>query len=385
MRSHPQLRRVCNPAHLFEQQSDEHHARAVLAWLNWAQEKSCDDGIPQRVDLRHAATQGTVRIEPSYPETTGYILNTIAFGHGLKLPTLEKDNISRLVQYLLNCQLASGGFPPPGTERTALAFDTGQALTGLCAYDRHVGSTPEVQLAIERAAQWLAQQITEDGSYDVAACYQGQRAYYIRATIGLWMAARLLNNAAWLEAAKKNAVWTLSQRIGSHWLEHISFEDGSFQNLHGIAYTIRGLVQLGHHCSLPDCLALGRALLDKIMMQDYQGLVPAHAIPGHFSANFSGYKKTVSPTGMCQIAISAYMLAALYDEPRYKQFADRLVECVKQFQFSGFSEPGLNGLLPGSWPVTGPYMHCALPNWPAKFFLDCLYIRMGANPLELGG
>src|SRR5262245_45349587 len=65
---------------LFPALSDEEHVKLILAWLEWATSNSSDSGVPQQINLRKYAENGVLRLAPSYPETTGYILCTLIFG-----------------------------------------------------------------------------------------------------------------------------------------------------------------------------------------------------------------------------------------------------------------------------------------------------------------
>ena len=383
--SNPSLRSLVSRRFLFDKLSNREHIDLVLSWLNFAIGKSADGGIPHMVDLRQFVSQGRVTFAPSYPETTGYMLCTLIFGLRHKMLTLSRAKIDRITNYLLSVQRPDGAMPGSGNETRELAFDTGQVLTGLVAYYRHVEQRPEVGSSIARAADWLAAQVGADGAYSAASCYNGARAYYVRATIGLLQAAIAFGRSDWLDAAARNGEWTFRQRFGRSWFERFSFEDGAFQNLHGIAYTLRGLIDLGRHLCRPEYVEYSKCCIDQIFSRAYPALPVPNSIPGHFARSFTKHRRTISPTGMCQIALCCFLLDRLYQSPIYSRHASELIATVKRFQFRGFAEPALNGLLPGSWPITGPYMHCALPNWPIKFFLDGLYIQEGADPLALEG
>ena len=385
--SHPELTKLTTGGYLFAGLPDKNHISSILAWLEWAVQTSTDGGIPQSVNVRQFATEGRISVAPSYPETTGYMLCTLVYGLRSGLPSFSRDKLDGIRQFLTEVQLPSGAFPGPGQEKRSLSFDTGQALTGLVALLQHVPPAAEdLKGCIERAADWLSSQIESSGAYAASSCYNGQRSYYAQATIGLLHAARYLKRKDWLNAAARNADWVYRQRSGDTWMRTFSFEEeGDYQNLHGIAYSIRGLIDLGYHLERPEYVQFAKACVDRIVSRSYPDLPAPDSIPGHFLDSFNRYRKTISPTGMCQIAICAYLLGDIFSDDTYTQFGHRLTESVKRFHFRDFSEIGMNGLLPGSWPVTGPYMHCNLPNWPIKFFLDCLYMKSGAKPLAIEG
>jgi hypothetical protein len=88
---------------------------------------------------------------------------------------------------------------------------------------------------------------------------------------------------------------------------------------------------------------------------------------------------------MSQLAIVFYLLNEHFHCERYKSFADELVEVCKGFQLSGFNDHLLDGGVVGSYPINGPYAHCSMPNWAAKFFLDALVIKAGAEAKKIIG
>src|SRR5262249_19224587 len=98
-----------------------------------------------------------------------------------------------------------------------------------------------------------------------------------------------------------NAGWTLRLRNGPDWFNLFSFEDTLFQNLHGIAYTLRGLIDLGRHLARDDCIEAARCCIDKIVFRIYPNLPAPRALPGYFAESFTNYRRTISPTGRCQI------------------------------------------------------------------------------------
>src|ERR1019366_4497445 len=231
----------------------------------------------------------------------------------------------------------------------------------------------------------MTAQVEPCGCYARSASWNGSRAYYVQATIGLMQAAKTFGREDWLDAARRNGEWTFTQRCGDSWFKTFSFEDGEFQNLHGIAYTLRGLIDLGRHLDQPNYIDAAKICIDHICGMKFGDLPAPEAVPGHFAKSFKKYRRTISPTGMCQLALCAFLLGKIHRDASYTEHGLRLIDSVKRFHTRGLHEDGLNGLLPGSWPITGPYMHGVLPNWPIKFLLDGLYIKQGADALSLEG
>jgi len=381
---HPETRGLVTKEFKFPIEDDAAHIDAALKWFAWAIDSSSDDGVVHGVDLTTFALTGRLDIAPSYPETSGYILCTLVYGVRSRLPSLPGASLERLSKYLVAKQTPSGGIPGPRKDKRALSFDTGQVLAGLTSYYKHIAADDEVRQAVEHAADWMCRQIEPDGSYSIASCYNGQRTYYVQATIGLFHAAQCFDREDWLEAVVRNVNWAYRRHRGDGWFDTISFEDRVEQSLHGIAYTLRGMIELGYRLKRPELIDCGRIAIDA-MNRNYTDLPGPGGIPGYFANGFDQYLRTISPTGMSQIAICSYMLSEITKDTKYREFGDRLVNCTKAMQFRGFSEAGLNGGLPGSWPVTGPYENAYIPSWPLKFFLDALYIKSGADPMAMEG
>ena len=59
----------------------------------------------------------------------------------------------------------------------------------------------------------------------------------------------------------------------------------------------------------------------------------------------------------------------------YADAADKVVDYLKALQRVGTADPGVNGALAGSFPVTGGYMSWGYPNWATKYFLDALMLQ----------
>jgi hypothetical protein len=386
IRKSPELRPLLQPGFLFERKSNDEHISAILDWLKIAVCANGDHGIPQMIKLRDYATTGSATFAPSYPETTGYMLCTLIFGGLHKLKTLPPDKLDGLVGYLLRTQKDDGAFCAPGAHNVqGLAFDTGQVLTGLVAYYRHIDPRIDIKESITRAADWLTSEIAQDGSYSMRSSYYDKRAYYISATMGLLQASLALQRDDWRAAAIRNIKWTMAQRLSRVWYRNFSFEDDDYQNLHGIAYTVRGLLDAGRFLGVDEYVDAAKVCVDALLALEPKSLACKGALPGYLANGFKQYTTDISPTGMCQVALTCLILGEILGRSNYTERGLDAIQVAKGFHFSGFKNAALNGLLPGSWPITGPYMHCVLPNWPIKFFLDGLYISEGAKATALEG
>lgn len=381
-KNNPAFKKLLDPKFYFQQYDDTRHMESILTWYQKASQLSNDGGIPMWIDLYKYSKDNFLTIEPSFPETSGYILTSLIFYDRSFGKKSQCELINNILQYLLKVQGMDGSFSNVYGDPRPLAFDTGQALTGLVSYYKYVNTDKSVKESIEKAADWMADSIMSSGEYKLNTVYNKNRAYYAQATNGLVQAGLLFGQERWLSSAKRNSEYIYSLYSGATWFDKFSFEDGASQNLHGIAYTLRGMLDLGRFLNEDKYLEAVFNCLDRLLLNTKDRLLK---YPGYFKFDFVPVGSYSSPTGMSQLAIVLYIAATIKSDPTYKNFADRLVDQVKNYHFDGFTEKMLNGLLPGSWPVYGPYAHASLPNWPAKFFLDALIVKNCDNSLSIEG
>jgi uncharacterized protein YyaL (SSP411 family) len=101
-------------------------------------------------------------------------------------------------------------------------------------------------------------------------------------------------------------------------------------------------------------------------------MLPNGFLHGCFDADWSPAVFSSCLTGNAQVAVVAYRMFELTGRPHYRDRADRLVDFLKALQAVDSQVPGVDGAIPGSFPMLGSYMSAAYPNWATKFFLDAL-------------
>ena len=379
LRSNSSFMNLFDHDYRFPAKDAKFHMDLAASWLMSMNDVSRDGGVPRWVNLIEYSPNSSLS-EPSFPETTGYILTSLIFANSYTEIVVPKERLQRIKDYLITVQHETGAFYNVSESPRLLAFDTGQILTGLCSYYKNVEKDEQVYCAIVRAANWMAEAISESGQYKHYANYNGSRCYYAQATNGLLQAYFITESPRHLDAVRRNADYISNQFTGS-WFRRFSFEDHPAQNLHGISYTLRGMMDLGRFLHTPEYCNSVKSCIDEMFRknEDFQNF------PGHFKAGYTRYNKFASPTGMSQLAIVCYLLNEYYDMSTYKVYGDLLVDAVKNFQLQGFGDRLLDGAIPGSWPVHGPYAHCSLPNWATKFFLDALVINERGGALNILG
>ena len=120
------------------QYTHEDHLRAAIDWLCLAQDVRNDMPDAGGVAAGWSFEDGWL---PSYPETSGYIVETfIAAAAAIKRPDLL-DRASRIIDWELSLQRADGAFPghfgEPGSQ--PVVFNTGQIMHGMLAGHLQLG------------------------------------------------------------------------------------------------------------------------------------------------------------------------------------------------------------------------------------------------------
>lgn len=385
LQNDPHLKNLVNPQFRFPAKSNEYHIDLILQWYLRSMDFNKDGGIPAKINLLDYVNSGKTYF-PSYPETSGYILASLIYAHHKRITTFPREKIDAVASYLVNVQNKDGGYASTHTHRPgiSMAFNTGQVLCGLSTYYSQIESNESIKSALLRAGNFLADQIQPDGTYCEKSCFNGKRSYYIRATVGLIMAGKLFDEKRWIESAKRNAKLVFSNQNTQGWYDLCSFEDGPLFNLHGLSYTIDGMMSCGLLLNEDSYIESAKRAIDAIMSKNYEESPFPGLLPAHFSKNYERTSNELSPTGVAQFSIPCSKLSKLFNEKRYSNLSNKLIQHLKPFHIQD-SKPEFDGLMPGSWPIYGRYQPFDLPSWPIKFFLDGLLIDQGMDPLEVTG
>lgn len=387
IRRHPQAGRLLEPGLELARLTPGEHIALIVDWYARAVAHNGDGGVPGGVSLAEYALHGKTYVA-SYPETTGYILASLCLARAHGKGGVSAEMVHGMARYLISVQQPDGGYRTGAwsPDSRSLAFDTGQVLCGLAEYYTRIERSARVRDCMAAAARWLGGEVEADGSYSARSSFSGsKRNYYTRATIGLAHAGVVLGERDVVAAAERNIRWALSCQDERGWFSRFSFPDGARHNLHGIAYTLEGLVEVGLLLGQGDFVAAARRSVDRLIRAPRDGLALADVPAGHFAEDFVPVGRELVPTGIAQLAIVCFKLAKACGDPSYRDYANRLTDQLGRLHLRGFDEAALNGLLPGSWPVDGRYEKYFLPNWAIKFYLDCLLIQDGVDPLEVHG
>jgi hypothetical protein len=353
-----------------KEQDHRTHLRAAVDWLCHAQDVRRGKADEGGVSAGWSFEDGWL---PSYPETTGYIIETFLAAAQYLSKSELIDRATRMIDWELSLQDAEGAFPGHFGEKGShpVIFNQGQIMHGLVAGYTQLKRNDCLEAGV-RAGRWLAAQQDEDGCYRRFEHNGVPHVYNTRAIWPLVSIGLLAGEPALVAAARRNLDWALAQQTPSGWYGTNAFVPGRYPFTHTIAYAIRGFLE--------SAVLLGEERYLKSAELAAQGIMARQRPDGWLAGTYDdGWSPTASyacVTGIAQMALCWLRLAQITSDRRYRDAAWRAIAYVKRTQRLEESDPVIFGGIPGSAPVWGAYSRFELPNWAAKFFADALMIDM---------
>ncbi len=352
--------------------TDRDHLMAASAWLCRAQDVVPDGGICGRFSLETGWSS-------SYPETTGYIIPTL-LDLARELPDGRfEERAARAVRFLFSKQLPNGAFPGGEIRDNAVipsVFNTAQVLAGLTAWHRCTRDSRTLEAA-NRAAQWLVSVQATDGAWR-RHVYAGVATTYT-AHASCWLAefGAYRGIGAYLDAAGRHLDWVLKhQDHDSGWFDLAGFdaEDHMARRAvtHTIAYTLWGVLRTSELLSRSDGIAAVATAAQQVARQlELKGW-----LPGILDHRWQGRAPYACLTGNAQMALTWLRLYRHTGGRELLRAACNVLDLVACAQPMFTEDSNIRGGIPGSAPIWGDYISCALPNWAVKFFIDALLEKM---------
>jgi hypothetical protein len=341
-----------------------------LAWLAHAQDhsKGRDGGVARHFSLIDGWSS-------SYPETTGYIADTLLVqGEAKGDPDLIL-RARRMLDWLVSIQFADGAFQGGMVDQEPKApavFDTGQILIGLAAGAK---LDERYRPAMNRAAGWLLKVQDSDGCWrvDTPFAAPGEKTYETHVSIGLLRAEAVEPGRGYLESATRQVDWALAQQRANGWFANCCLSDQDNPLTHTLGYALRGVVEAW--------LATGKAAYLQAACRTADGLCgalgPDGRLPGRLDAQWQAAADWVCLTGTAQIAECLFLLAGPARRDDYRAAAAAANAFVRRtIALDGPRDT--RGGVKGSFPVDGAYGRFQYLNWACKFMID-------ANRAELAG
>jgi uncharacterized protein YyaL (SSP411 family) len=378
LRAHPLL----NPPALLESASErvagdarsDHmtHLDAAIEWLIAAQDATPDDGFSRGYSLVWHPIFRRRGWQPSYPETTGYIIPTLyAAGSTLGRPDLAQ-RAERAARWEIKIQLPSGAVRSGvvGQGRDPAIFNTGQVVLGWLAAHQATGK-PVFADAIERACVFLASNLGADGHWRTGSspfARADATLYNARTAWALAEAGRRLERPEYLSAgAAALAAVRRAQHVNG-WIPHCCLTDADRPLLHTLGYAIRGLLEGGRVLNDGELME-GAALAARQLAASVSS---SGRMPGRYSPDWSGAVSWSCLTGEAQLANIWMRLYQLTGKDEWLEPIAPVLRFLETTQNIRSRNAGLRGGIKGAFPIGAPYGSYQLLSWATKFFVDAL-------------
>lgn len=355
-------------------QSDNIHLHETTEWLFRAQDASNDRGVCRAYSASALSAAGYKGWEPSYPETTGYIIPTMyALSRYLSRPDITRRALD-MANWEINVQMDSGAVM--GSVVTAppspAVFNTGQVIFGwLTAYDE-TGERKFLEAAV-RAGNYLLSTQGGDGTWrqvDSDFALKGATVYNTRVAWALVLIGQRTERSDFTAAGRRFIDHALMRQKPNGWFSDNCLNNPQHPLLHTIVYAVRGILESG--IILKDDRYIAAALKTLDALTGCQR--PDGGIPGRLDDGWQGQCEWDCVTGDAQLAIAWLRAASVTGSSKYHDAASNAVAFIKQTQNISHSNLGIRGGVKGSFPFDGEYGQYEMLNWAAKFFCDALML-----------
>lgn len=352
--------------------SDEKHLLETAKWLCRAQNNTPDGGVSRAFKSTKHKAYGPYGWQPSYPETTGYIIPTmIVLSEFFSDPSFSERAI-RMADWEIDIQLSSGAVmgsvvsAPP----SPAVFNTGQVIFGWLAAFKKTGDDKYLKAALN-AGDYLFSTQDSNGSWqkgDSRFALKGATTYNTRVAWSLIELGIESCQDKYIDAGKKNIELALVKQNDNGWFADNCLNDPEKPLLHTIVYATRGILESG--ISLDNSRYINAGLKALNALTSCQR--PDGGLPGRLSSDWTLGAEWDCVTGDAQVAIAWQRAHSITGENKYKASARSVIDFIKRTQNLKHPNPGIRGGVKGSFPFNGSYGKYEMLNWAAKFFCDSL-------------
>lgn len=338
------------------------YQRALLDWIKRAQDHGTG-GVPGYYCL---ATGWSA----DYPETTGYIVNTLLDGAS----HLNDDDLvsraERLADWELKVQLNNGSWQSGFVDQQPVpaVFNTGQVLQGMVAAASRF-KKPEYLESAVRAGRWLVEVQDPDGAWrkhtyrEFANTYNSRVAWPL---LSLWIST---GETAFRDSAIRYLEWARTRQHDSGWLEDCTLEPQEPPLTHTLAYASEGFVESGVILGDERWIDAGRAIADKLLAyQNQHG-----CLAGTYDIGWQADKSFNCLTGSAQMGRVWGRLYEITAQDDYAVGVSTTNDYLCNLIHLDCKDDAIRGGLKGSHPIWGHYMTYRFPNWAPKFALDSFF------------
>ncbi|HET7564475.1 MAG TPA: hypothetical protein VFJ96_05745 [Gemmatimonadaceae bacterium] len=350
----------------------EPHLLAAVDWLVRSQDATPDDGFSRGYSLTWNLYLHQRRWQPSYPETTGYLIPTLyELARVTDRPDLAQ-RAERAARWEATLQLPSGAVRGGvvGQHVSPAVFNTGQVIFGwLSAYEET--GDEEFAKAAARAAKYLVSVQDDDGHWRIDNSHFARAdatLYNARTAWALAEAGVRLRAPAFRDAAAHNLRAVAAKQYANGWFPACCLSDPRCPLLHTLAYTIRGLLEGGR--VLEDSALIWRAELAAGQLAEC--VRDDGWMAGRFDERWTPAVAWSCLTGEAQMANVWLRLSTMTGRSEWLGVARRVLRFLEHTQNRTSACAGIRGAIRGAWPMHGAYGAYEVLSWATKFFVDAL-------------
>jgi hypothetical protein len=309
---------------------------------------------------------------PAYPETTGYVLGTllaVADRQGGRPELVRRAR--EMGDWETEIQSPDGGIKAgdvAGGDPRSIVFNTGMVLHGWI--DLAETGYDDFDEAAARAARFLIDTMRADGTWRPEAEYGGiPHTYNSRVAWALLRWARRSGEDDAEVAARRQLAWACSRQRANGWFDDCVFRVGMTPSTHGIAYTLRGLLESHAITGEERWLHVVERCSEFLARK----LASHPCLPANYDEDWRAGARHSCLTGTVQLGGVWLRLYQITGDARWLHAGLRAVEQAAARQET-VRWPPVRGALAGSFPVWGRYAPLQYPNWATKFLADSLLL-----------
>lgn len=335
------------------------HRQHAASWILNAQKATPDGGV----SAWYKPSTGYCRT--SYPEVTGYIIPSMFDLFRLTGEEKYRDAAIKMADWITSVQLPGGAIPAMDFS-TPYVFDTGQCISG---WVRAYKETRDVRYleAGEKAASWLVEMQNQDGSFPLTPSNRSTHTYHSRVSWMLLQLHELTRNSSYKDAAQRNLDWALDFQRPNGWCVPTSRE-----TTHFLAYAGRGMLEASQITGNKAYLVFAQRLADALVRVQ----LPNGMLHGEYDQDWRPVVESSCLTGSLQTAIIWMRLYAITEDEKYCRAARKAIDYVWARQGIASLNPGINGSIAGSQPLSGSYCPNTYLSWATKFFIDAVNLLL---------
>ena len=356
----------------------ERHLKAAVQWICRAQDAFDDGGVARSYSMVYHPFFKRKGWVPSYPETTGYIIPTF-FDYAGRFGAEEiRARAVRMADWECDVQMINGAVQggtidePP----TPAIFNTGQVIFGWVRAYLETKDQRCLDSAV-KAGNFLAGQQDEDGAWrkslsEYATNRSDTYVYNTRTAWALMYLHSVTNEVRFKEASIRNIEFALTRQMENGWFKDNCLYNPAQPLLHTIAYSIRGILEVGDFLKNPKYIEAARKAADALITKQRGD----GSLAGRFDERWAPAVDWSCLTGDAQTSIIWARLHQMTGESRYLESLKKINAYLKRVQLIDPKNPNLHGGMTGSFPIGGNYGKFEILNWAVKFFIDALTLEM---------